>query len=64
MYFLVSVVFVVLALTRTIKSVVTGQAPVTLEVRNAQGKTQADPKFIIVGTPNSDAVGGGGGAKT
>ena len=31
-------VVVVLTLTRIIKSVVTGQAPVTLELRNAPGK--------------------------
>ena len=30
--------FVVLTLTRTIKSVVTGQAPATLELRNTPGK--------------------------
>ena len=33
------VVVVVLTLTRIIKSVVTGQAPVTLELRNTPGKT-------------------------
>ena len=33
------VVVVVLTLTRKIKSVVTGQAPVTLELRNTPGKT-------------------------
>ena len=39
----VVVVVVVLALTRIIKSVVTGQAPaVTLELRNATGKTQTN----------------------
>ena len=32
------VVIVVLTLTRIIKSVVTGQAPVTLELRNTPGK--------------------------
>ena len=37
----VIVVVVVLTLTRIIKSVVTGQAPVTLELRNTpEGKTQ------------------------
>ena len=36
----VVVVVVVLTLTRRIKSVVTGQAPVTLELRNIPGKTQ------------------------
>ena len=35
----VVVVVVVLTLTRIIKSVVTGQAPVTLELRNTLGKT-------------------------
>ena len=35
----VVVVVVVLKLTRIIKSVVTGQAPVTLELRNTPGKT-------------------------
>ena len=35
----VVVVVVVLTLTRIIKSVVTGQAPVTLELRNTPGKT-------------------------
>ena len=34
---LAAVVVVVLTLTRTIKPVVTGQAPVTLEWRNAPG---------------------------
>ena len=39
----VVVVVVVLTLTRIIKSVVTGQAPVTLELRNIpQGKTQTN----------------------
>ena len=33
------VVVVVLTLTRIIKSVLTGQAPVTLELRNTPGKT-------------------------
>ena len=39
-----AVVVVVLTLTRIIKSVVTGQAPVTLELRNPQGKTH--PKVV------------------
>ena len=34
------IVVVVLTLTCVIKSVVTGQAPVTLELRNTPGKTQ------------------------
>ena len=37
------VVVVVLTLTRIIKSVVTGQAPVTLELRNTPGKTHTQP---------------------
>ena len=36
----VVVVVVVLTLTRIIKSVVTGQAPVTLKLRNTPGKTR------------------------
>ena len=40
------VVVVVLTLTRIIKSVVTGQAPVTLELRNAPGKTHTQPKVV------------------
>ena len=39
----VVVVVVVLTLTRIIKSVVTGQAPVTLELRNTPGKTHTQP---------------------
>ena len=35
---ILSIVVVVLTLTRIIKSVVTGQAPVTLELRNTPGK--------------------------
>ena len=35
----VVVVVAVLTLTRVIKSVVTGEAPVTLELRNTPGKT-------------------------
>ena len=38
-YTVIIVVVVVLTLTRIIKSVVTGQAPVTLELRNTPGKT-------------------------
>ena len=40
----VVVVVVVLTLTRIIKSVVTGQAPVTLELRNTPGKNTNQPK--------------------
>ena len=39
----VVVVVVILTLTRIIKSVVTGQAPVTLELRNTPGKTHTQP---------------------
>ena len=39
-------VVVVLTLTRIIKSVVTGQAPVTLELRNTPGKTHTQPKVV------------------
>ena len=42
----VVVVVVVLTLTRIIKSVVTGQAPVTLELRNTPGKTHTQPKVV------------------
>ena len=41
----VAVVVVVLTLTRTIKSVVTGQAPVTLGWRNTAGKKHK-PKVV------------------
>ena len=41
-----AVVIVVLTLTRIIKSVVTGQAPVTLELRNAPGKNTNRPKVV------------------
>ena len=39
------VVVVVLPLTRIIKSVVTGQAPVTLELRNTLGKNTNNPRW-------------------
>ena len=38
-------VVVVLTLTRIIKSVVTGQAPVTLELRNTLGKNTDNPRW-------------------
>ena len=38
------IVVVILTLTRIIKSVVIGQAPVTLELRNTPGKTHTQPK--------------------
>ena len=37
---------VVLTLTRIIKSVVTGQAPVTVELRNTPGKNTIKPKVV------------------
>ena len=39
-------VVVVLTLARTINSVVTGQAPVTLELRNTPGKTKNKRKVV------------------
>ena len=42
----VVVVVVVLTSTRIIKSVVTGQAPVTLELRNTPGKNTNRPKVV------------------
>ena len=39
------VVVDVLTLTRIIKSVVTGQAPVTLELRNTPGKNTNNPRW-------------------
>ena len=41
----VVVVVVVLTLTRIIKSVVTGQVPVTLEMRNTPGKSTPNPRW-------------------
>ena len=41
----VVVVVVVLTLTRIIKSVVTGQAPVTLDLRNTPGKNTHNPRW-------------------
>ena len=45
---LVAVVVVVLTLTRIMKSVVTGQAPVTLELSNTPGKNthNTQPKVV------------------
>ena len=40
------VVVVVLTLTRIIKSVATGQAPVTRELRNTPGKNTNNPKVV------------------
>ena len=42
----VVVVVVVLTFSRMIKSVVTGQAPVTLELRNTPGKNTNKPKVV------------------
>ena len=42
----VDIVDVVFASTCTIKSVVTGQAPVTLELRNTLGKNTNNPKVV------------------
>ena len=42
----VVVVVVVLTLTRIFKSVVTGQAPVTPELRNTPGKKRKQPKVV------------------
>ena len=42
---LVVIVVVVLTLTSIIKSVVTGQAPVTLELRNTPGKDTHNPRW-------------------
>ena len=41
------VVVVVLTLTRIVKSVVTGQAPVTPELRNTPGKKHTQPKVVL-----------------
>ena len=40
------VVVVVLTITHIIKSVVPGQAPVTLELRNTPGKKHTQPKVV------------------
>ena len=45
MTIVVVVVVVVLTITRIIKSVVTGQAPVTLELRNTPGENTHNPKW-------------------
>ena len=45
-YPLLYIVVVVLTLTRIIKSVVTGQAPVTLELSNTPGKNTNKPKVV------------------
>ena len=42
------VVVVVLTLTRIIKSVVTGQAPVTLELRNTPGKNTTYGWYVLL----------------
>ena len=43
---LISPVVVVLTLTRMIKSVVTGQAPVSLEMENTLNKNPSKPKVV------------------
>ena len=42
----VAVVVVVPTLTRIIKSVVTGQAPVTMQLKNTSGKTTNKPTVV------------------
>ena len=54
-FIVVVVVVVVFILTRIIKSVVTGQAPVTLELRNTPGKTHTKPK-VVHAYITSDAI--------
>ena len=49
-------VVVVLTLTRVIKSVVAGQAPVTLELRNAPGKTQTTQGGTRIVYITADAI--------
>ena len=44
----VAVAVVVLTLTRTIKSVATGQAPVTLELRRTPGKNTNNPRWYTI----------------
>ena len=46
---------VVLTLTRIIKSVVTGQAPVTLELGNTPGKNTNKPK-VVHASITADAI--------
>ena len=53
----VVVVAVVLTLSRKIKAVVTGQAPVTLELRNTPGKNTSKPNGPAGNTGNKAAGG-------
>ena len=50
------VIVVVLTLTRIIKSVVTGQAPVTLELRNTPGKNTHNPTKVVHAYITADAI--------
>ena len=52
----VVVVVVVLTLTRIIKSVVTGQAPVTLELRNTPGKNTHTTLKVVHAYITADAI--------
>ena len=47
---------VVYTLTRIIKSVVTGQSPVTLELRNTPGKNTNKPKVVHAWYITADAI--------
>ena len=49
-------VVVVVELTRTIKSVVTGQAPVNLELRNTPGKNTNNPRWHTHIYTTADAI--------
>ena len=56
-------VVVVLTLTRIVKSVVTGQAPVTLELRSTPGKTHTTQGwgwYKLPGTTEERALRAGG----
>ena len=50
------IVVVVLTLPRIIKSVVTGQAPVTLELRNTPGGKHKQPKVVHAYFITADAI--------
>ena len=49
-------VVVVPTLTRIIESVVTGQAPVTLELRNTPGKNTHNPRWYTHISQLADAI--------
>ena len=51
----VDVVVVILTITRIIKCVVTGQAPVTMELRNTPMKQNTQPK-VVHAYIKSDAI--------